>query len=153
MSTLLSNNDAIVLKLVGEKTGRGCLFMKQADLYPECQLWIDGYDQLFPFRCLRDGECPKNRNCMGTLANRLKCVFDTFQDVDFVFLYFSWQDRPGSQRAGLFARDLEDKRFPRYLTFNRSVWDQVKARCQAEGTVYRWKVPDHLFLGLHTSLE
>jgi hypothetical protein len=129
--------ECLALKIVGP-SGRSALFLKLKDLFPECMFQIEDAAQLFPFICLR-GSCPRNHNCMGKLVSRLKCVFDTWPDTHLVLLYFSWRDMPGSQRAGVFWRDMRE---PRYITFNRTGWEKLKTI----GTVYKWHVPDELFL-------
>ena len=77
---------------------------------------------------------------MGVLANRIKYVFDTFDDSDLLLLYFRYPDMPGSHRAGVFWRDMRE---PRYIVFNRSQWEYMKQI----GVVYQWRLPDTLFLG------
>jgi hypothetical protein len=77
---------------------------------------------------------------MGNLAKRVKYIFDQFPTADLLLLYFSYRDRPGSQRAGIFWRDFRE---PRYITMNRAAWERMKAM----GTVYEWQLPNSLFLG------
>ena len=144
-----SPSDCYVLKVVGRQSGKSAIFMKMKDLYPECEFLIKGGDQLFPFRCLRDGYCPRNSNCMDKLAHRVKYVFDTFADAQLLLLYFRYPDMPGSHRAGVFHRDLQDTRFPRYMVFNRSMWERMKK----VGEVFSWNLPDELFLGSTVKLD
>ena len=134
--------NVLVLKVVGRDSGRSAVFMKMKDVYPECEFLIRDAPQLFPFRCLKDDFCPRNANCMGKLQKRVQYVFDHFDDADLLLLYFRYDDMPGSHRAGVFSRDLEDQRFPRYVVFNRSMWERMKQI----GIVYQWKLPDSLFL-------
>ncbi len=128
--------NALVLKVV--KAVRSTLFMKLNDLYPECQFLIEGAPQLSPLFCLKS-HCPRNQACMEKLANRVKYVFDTFPDTELLLLYFRYVDKPGSQRAGVFWRDMRE---PRIITFNRTAWDKLKS----VGIVYEWALPDSLFL-------
>lgn len=138
-ATPLSREQALILKVVGRNSGRCVVFMKLRDVYPECEFLIEGAPQLFPLRCIRDDGCPRNANCMGVLAHRIKYIFDTFDDADLLLLYFSYPDMPGSQRAGIFRRDMSE---PRYLTLNRTVWSRMKQI----GAVYQWQIPQSLFL-------
>lgn len=128
---------SLVLKIAG-KTG-STLFMKLKDVYPECEFLISDVPQIFPLHCLQADSCPRNQNCMEKLVARLKCVFDTFHDAQSVLLYFRYQDRPGTHRAGVFWRDMRE---PRLITFNRAAWEKLKT----VGTVYSWRLPDELFL-------
>ena len=114
------------------------LFAKLVDIYPECSHLIADCDQVYPLFCLR-GACPRNANCMETLARRVKFVFDTFADAQLLLLYFAYRDRPGSIRAGVFWRSMSE---PRLITFNRSGWNLMKQR----GVVYEYTLPDSLFL-------
>lgn len=132
----------LVLKVTGVKSGQASVFMKLKDLYPECEFLIKGADQLYPLFCLRNNVCPRNANCMEKLAKRVKYVFDTFPDSEILYLYFRYPDRPHSQRAGVFCRDLSNPEFPKYVTFNRSQWVKMKEI----GTVYKWDLPRLLFL-------
>jgi hypothetical protein len=131
--------NALVLKYTSGATGRSVVFMKLRDLYPECLFLIEDLMQMFPLRCLRDDGCPRNMSCMGTLVKRLQYVFETFDDADLVLLYFSYRDMPGSQRAGVFWRDMRE---PRYTVFNRTAWEKMKSK----GQVFEWRLPDNLFL-------
>lgn len=130
--------ECLALKIAGT-SGRAVLFLKLKDLFPECMFQIEDAPQLFPFICLRQESCPRNHNCMGKLVKRLEAVLEVWKDVDLVFLYFSWPDMPGSQRAGVFWRDMRE---PRYITFNRSSWEKMKA----VGTIFRWHLDDSVFL-------
>ncbi len=138
---IISPKNCLVLKVVGQVTGKSVVFMKLRDVYPECEFLISDAtaSQLFPLRCLKDEGCPRNNNCMGVLAKRVKYVFDTFADADLLLLYFSYRDMPGSQRAGVFWRDF---RAPYYTALNRSQWERMKQI----GVVYEWCLPDSLFL-------
>ena len=129
--------EALALRIRSLK-GHDTLFLKLRDLFPECAFQIEDAPQLFPLRCLVD-HCPRNMRCMDRLVARLKFVFDTWPETELVMLYFSWQDRPGSQRAGLFWRDMRE---PRCITFNRTSWEMLKR----QGTVYAWHLPSELFL-------
>jgi hypothetical protein len=131
--------DCLVLKVVGQKTGKSAIFMKLKDVYPECEFLIQDADQLFPLRCIRDDGCPRNQRCLETLAKRVHHVFNTFADSDLLLLYFRYHDAPGTHRAGVFWRDMKE---PRFITFNRSVWERMKQI----GVVYQWSLPDTLFL-------
>jgi hypothetical protein len=121
------------------------LFMKMKDVYPECEYLIADQPQLFPFRCLRDS-CPRNANCMGKLAVRVKYIFDTFKEAELVVLYFKYRDRPQSQRAGIFWKDMRE---PRYITMNLYSWAKLKEL----GTVYEWEIPDDVFLGTRDKIS
>lgn len=116
--------------------------MKLKDLYAECEYLIQGHDQLFPLRCIKDGFCSRNRNCLEKLSKRTQAVFDNFTDVSMLVLYFSYHDRPKSQRAGIFSRDLNDARHPRYITINPYAWEKIKSIGQA----YYWQIPKDVLL-------
>jgi len=133
------NEPCLVLKVTGQKSGKVALFMKLDALFPECSYLIKGADQLYPLFCLKNNVCPRNANCMERLAKRTKYVFDTFPDADLLLLYFRYADMPNSHRAGVFWRDMRE---PRYVTFNRAVWEKMKK----VGIVYEWVLPDNLFL-------
>lgn len=130
---------SLVLKVTGRNSGKAVLFMKLQDLYPECFFLIEDAVQVFPLRCLQDDGCPRNQNCMGTIARRVKYVFDTFEDAHVLLLYFTYPDRPGVHRAGVFSREMDE---PRYISFNPYAWEKVKQI----GQVYRWELPNELFL-------
>lgn len=129
---------ALILKVVGQKTGQAALFMKLNDLYPECSFLIEGANQLYPLFCLNNDVCPRNSNCMEKLAKRIQFVFDEFKDAELLLLYFRHDDMPGSHRAGIFWRDMRE---PRYTVFNRSMWERMKK----VGAVYEWVLPNELF--------
>jgi hypothetical protein len=147
--------DSLVLKISGA-SGQSVLFMKLRDLFPECEFLISDLPQMYPLRCLNEDGCPRNQNCMDKLVGRLRYVFDTFPDVQTVLLYFRYRDRPGTHRAGVFTRSMNE---PRLITFNRTAWE----KCKEIGTAYNWPLPDSLFLqtgetpdqlyDLRTSLE
>lgn len=120
---------------VQEKT----IFCKLKDVYPECEHLIMDSQQLYPLRCFRDDGCPRNSNCQEKLAHRTKFIFDNFPNAQLLVLYFSYRDRPGSTRAGLFWRDIRE---PRLITLNRTGWEKMKEI----GVVYEWELPNHLFL-------
>lgn len=130
---------ALILKVEG-KSGKSSLFMKLTDLFPECIHLIRDAAQLYPLFCLRNNMCPRNQNCMGKLVKRVKYIFDHFPDGEVLFLYFTYPDRPGTHRAGVFNKDLSE---PYYTTFNRTAWDKFKQ----VGVIYEWFLPDSLFLG------
>lgn len=109
------------------------IFAKLKDVYQECEVLIDGSPQLYPLRCLVD-HCPKNANCMETLAKRVNCIFEAFPEAQLLLLYFSYHDRQGSIRAGVFWRDMRE---PRYITLNRTGWQKMKEM----GVVYEWHFP------------
>ena len=115
------------------------IFIKMQEVFPECTLQIEGAPNLHPFFCLVSN-CFRNANCMGKLATRIKYIFDQWPKAQLLILYFSYQDRPGSQRAGLFWRDMRE---PRYITMNRTAWVKLKKM----GIVYEWGLPAELFLG------
>lgn len=115
------------------------VFMKMKDVYPECEFLISDQPQLFPLRCLVD-HCPRNANCMEKIAHRVKYIFDTFKDAKLLLLYYSYRDRPGTIRAGVFWRSMDE---PRVITLNRSGWEKMKSM----GKVYEWSLPESLFLG------
>lgn len=121
------------------EVNKSTLFAKLKDVFPECEFLIGDVQKLHPLICLRD-TCHRNANCMERLVRRVKYMFDTFKDAKLLLLYFSYRDRPGSQRAGIFWRDLRE---PRYITMNRTGWEKLKQI----GVVYEWALPDHLFLG------
>lgn len=114
------------------------LFIKLRDVYPECEFLIHDSSQLYPFKCLVD-HCPRNSMCMDKLVKRVKYIFDAFPDSKLLLLYFSYRDKPGSQRAGIFWREMSE---PRYITMNRAGWEKLKEI----GKVYEWELPDSLFL-------
>lgn len=136
----LLSDSVTILKVIGKRTGRSTLFMKLEYIFPECFVLIKQSPQVFPLRCLSDS-CPKNNNCMDTLARRVNYIFDNFLDIDLLFLYFSYQNKPGSYKAGLFTRSFDA---PRILTLNRSMWSKLKNI----GVVYQWQRPNWLSLGL-----
>lgn len=115
------------------------VFAKLTDVYAACQFLIADAPQLHPLICLKSS-CPRNANCMEHLAKIVKFIFDRFEAAQLLFLYFSYRDLPGSQRAGVFWRDMRD---PRYITFNRSAWEKLKKM----GTVYELNIPNELLLG------
>ena len=82
---------------IDSRSGVQSIFMKLRDVFPECLFLIQDAAQLFPFRCLRDNGCHRNQNCMGKLLKRIQYIFETFEDSQLLFLYFSYPDRPGSQ--------------------------------------------------------
>jgi hypothetical protein len=114
------------------------LFIKLKDLFPECEFQIKDVEQLYPLFCL-SGPCHRNANCMGKLAVRVNYVFEKWPEADLLMLYFSYRDRPGSQRAGIFWRDMRE---PRYITMNRTGWEKFKTM----GVIYEWHLPNELFL-------
>ena len=114
------------------------LFIKLTSLFPECEFLISDVEKLHPLICLR-GVCHRNANCMDKLVRRVKYVFDTFKEAKLLILYFSYRDQPGSQRAGVFWRDLRE---PRYFVMNRTGWEKMKEI----GIVYDWPIPDSIFL-------
>ena len=136
MSNIINPN-SFNLIVFREKT----MFIKMKDIYPECFLYINKSPQLYPFICLKNNDCHVGMNCMLTLANRVKYIFDQFKGVGLLFLYFSYPDRPGSQRAGVFWRDF-DKKEPKYMTFNRAAWERIKL----QGDIYKWSLPNDLFM-------
>ena len=118
---------------------RKTIFAKLNDVFPECSFLIQGQDQLYPLFCIKNEYCPRNMNCMDRLVRRCKHMFDAFPDAQLLILYFAYQDRPGSHRAGVFWRDLRE---PRFITFNRSSWVKMKEI----GTVFEYTIPDTVFL-------
>lgn len=126
----------LALEIQGPK--RSTLFVKLRDLYPECFHLIGDEPKLFPMRCYVD-HCPRNARCQDKLVQRTKFMFDAFPRADLLQLYFSYRDRPGSQRAALFWRDMRE---PRYITFNRTSWEKMKE----VGVVFEYHLPDSLFL-------
>lgn len=119
------------------------MFIKMKDVYPECEFYIRSNPKLHPFICLKeDNSCHVGMNCMMILAKRVNYIFEQFSDVHLLFLYFSYPDKPGSQRAAAFWRPEFD-RDPKYLTFNRSAWENIKSK----GMIFKWSLPDSLFLG------
>ena len=138
MTDIQDPRQSLILKIQG-KSGSSVLFMKLKDLYPECEFLIQDLPECYPLHCLERDSCPRNQNCMDKLVKRIQYVFETFPDVQNVVLYFRYQDRPGSHRAGVFWRDLRE---PRLITFNRTAWE----KCKQIGTVYQWVLPDSLFL-------
>jgi hypothetical protein len=117
------------------------LFVKLKDVYPECEFLISDQEQLHPFICFTS-HCHRNANCMEKLAGRVKYIFDGFPHAQLLLLYFSYRDKPASQRAGVFWRDLRE---PKYIVFNRTAWEKMKQI----GTVYEWNLPDSFFLTGH----
>lgn len=115
------------------------IFAKLIDVYPECSFLIEDSPQLYPLKCLVD-YCPRNANCMEKLAHRVKWFFDTFPKAELLILYFAYRDRPGSTRAGLFWRNMQE---PRFITLNRSSWNKLKGM----GSIYEYTLPDSLLLG------
>lgn len=117
----------------------GTLFAKLQDIYPECNFLIKDSTQLHPLICLTSS-CHRNANCMTKLVQRIKFLFDNFQNCELILLYFSYRDKPGSQRAGVFWKDFRE---PRYITMNRSAWEKIKK----EAILYQITLPTDLFLG------
>lgn len=76
---------------------------------------------------------------MDKLVKRVKYIFDAFPEAKLLLLYFAYRDKPGSQRAGVFWREMTE---PRYITMNRGGWEKLKEI----GNVYEWELPDSLFL-------
>lgn len=124
----------MLILAVNEKT----LFTKLENIYPECFHLISDLDKLFPLICLKTS-CPRNANCMTTLAKRVKFLFDSFPLAQLLVLYFKYRDKPKSIRAGLFYKDLRE---PRLITMNPWGWKYFKEK----GEVFEWTMPDALFL-------
>lgn len=127
-----------MLLLEVQGTTQSTIFAKVKDVFPECPILIEDLPQMFPLRCLVDS-CPRNANCMDKLARRVKHLFDTFPRAEMLVLYFKWRDRPTSQRAGIFWRDMRE---PRHVTMNWSAWE----KCKNIGKAFEYHMPDSLFL-------
>lgn len=115
------------------------LFIKMKEVFPECEFLIRGEPQLYPFICLRTEQCHRGLSCMPRLEPRIRYIFDQFSFAELLVLYFRYQDKPKSQRAGLFWKDGRE---PRCITMNPYAWEKFKTI----GTTYEWSLPDSLFL-------
>ena len=119
--------------------GMRTVFMPLRYLYPECMVLIDKDPQLYPLQCLRTS-CPKNKNCMEVLANRVKYFFDNVTPgAGMIVAYYKWKDRPNIIRAGIFEAHLPE---PRQITCRTSVFK----RYQREGEKYSWDPPTDFYL-------
>ena len=116
------------------------VFFKFQDIFPECFLHREGYQQIEPLQCLQDdGACHVNHNCMEILSKRVHVLFqEVLPTVEVMILYF--RKLNGQQYgAGLFWRDMRE---PRVITMNASAWTYAKHR----GRVYAFSPNSSFFL-------
>lgn len=121
--------------------------MKLQDLFPECYFYRESSPQVEPLMCLReDNSCHVGRNCMETLAQRLRVMFeevlepvDGAPSVDLIVLYYRKRANIDSLGAGVFWRDFNNLRI---ITVNQAGWDYVKLR----GSVYQFNPSESFFL-------
>jgi len=113
------------------------VFLPLGYLYPECKLHIEGHELLTQLHCLQE-TCPRNRNCMDTLARRVKFFFDRVTPGEKLIIAY-YKTVTGRIKAGLFYPDLRE---PRLITCNKSAF----RRCKRRGTVYRWDPPAEFYL-------
>lgn len=112
------------------------LFAKFEDVYPECFFYIDDEPQLHPLICYL-GPCHRAQNCQEKIAKRVLVIFEAFPEAQLLLLYFTYRDKPGSYRAGVYWRDMRE---PRYITFNRAAWEKMKE----VGELYEWDFPEKI---------
>lgn len=74
---------------------------------------------------------------METLAKRVFNIFEAFPNAQLLLLYFKYRDRPGTTRAGVFWREMDE---PRLVTLNRTGWERLKQI----GTIYEYELPMEL---------
>lgn len=109
-------------------------------LYGECFYLIDGEPQLSPLFCMGN-ECHRNSNCGAVLANRVNYLVEhVMPSVKLIIAYFTYPDKPGSIRAGVFDTSFEE--LPRVITCNRSAFDKFKK----EGVIYSWEATTEFLL-------
>ena len=108
-------------------------------LYPECLVLINDEPQLYPLQCLRTN-CHRNQNCMGTLARRVKYMFDNVvPEAGMIIAYYKWRNEPNTIKAGVFMSDFSE---PRQIKCRTSAF----RRYQREGDAYRWDPPAEYWL-------
>lgn len=115
-------------------------FFKLEDLFPECFLYREKHPQIEPAICIaEDAACTVGKNCMETLAKRLKVLFDELLvDTDLILLYYRKRNLPGIG-AAIFWRSFEE---PRLITVNPTAWEKIKKR----GSVYQFTPGPSFFL-------
>jgi len=114
-------------------------FFKLQDILPECFLYREQSPRLEALVCLRENACHVGHNCMETLVQRARALFEELlPTVSVLVLYFRKLD--GGYRAGLFWRDMRE---PRVITMNPYAWERVKAR----GKIFQFLPSESFFLG------
>ena len=127
-------SDLVTFYTVGSKEKGFSLFMPLKYVYPECMILIQGEEKLFPLRCLQDS-CHRSQDCPTKLAKRINFIFQhVAPDAQMIYAYFKHPDRPGSIRAGVFDRDLNE---PKVMVVNRTGW----AKYRREGIIQQWNPP------------
>jgi hypothetical protein len=117
-------------------------FLPLKFVYPECTVLLEHVPQAYPLMCMKQPNCPANRNCGELIAKRVHYLFDKVvpTDVKLIIAYYKYRDRPESIRGVTFWRDMSE---PDVKILNRSGFDKFLR----EGTKYQW-VPttEYLFL-------
>lgn len=109
------------------------VFIPLKYLYGECFFLINGEPELSPLFCMSD-ECHRNSNCGAVLARRVNYfVNNVVPKAELILAYFTYPDRPGSIRAGVFDTSFEEH--PRVITCNRSAFEKFRK----EGLVFSWE--------------
>src|SRR5262245_23787690 len=99
------------------------IFIPFRYLYQECFALIEGQQDLFPLRCLKDS-CRVDRGCMEIVAKRVNYWFTYLEPASSLMVaYFRYSDRPTSIRGGIFTRDLKE---PRVSTLNKSAFEKFR---------------------------
>lgn len=122
--------------LMSQKTA----FFKLDDIFPECGLYREQHPMIEPMVCLAEtAACTVGKNCMETLAKRLKVLYEeVLTDVDLILLYYRKRNLPGIG-AAVFWRSFEE---PRIITVNPTSWARIKNR----GAVYQFTPGPSFFL-------
>lgn len=113
---------------------RKTAFMPFRDLYGECFPLIDPHEDVSPAQCYYK-ECPANKGCGEIMAHRTYFLFDKVfpPEVEVLYAYFTYRDRPNSVRAVIFDRSMSE---PKTMVLNRVGFFE---KCMAEGRVYQWE--------------
>lgn len=118
--------------------GSQTAFVHLKYLYPECMVLIEDSPQLSPLQCLRT-TCHRNKNCMDTLARRVKYFFDNVvPEAGMIVAYYKYK-KQSSIKAGIFMSDLRE---PRLILCRKSAFNRYKR----EGDVYSWNPPTEYWL-------
>lgn len=118
-------------------------FIPLKAFYPECVTLIEGESQLSPMGCF-NRDCHRSANCPELLAKKSYYFFEEVDPaVEILFVYFKWHDKPGSIRAAVINRDLEE---PKVITCNKTAFE----KCKREGTVKSF-MPTSAFLYTQTT--
>lgn len=118
-------------------------------LYPECFILIEEHPKVEPFQCFAK-ECPANKNCAETIANRVHYLFENVlpPKVEQLFAYFNYRNDGFNSKgefipslgAALFYKDLTE---PSWMKINRWGFNKLKN----EGHTMMWMPTDeYLFM-------